>query len=75
MRGLDLDGPAVTTFAGELDDPERRGALEDGLFALLESARGLPHASEVVRALLSDRETAWKAYACALLAEQLGEED
>lgn len=73
-RGLDLDGPAVTTFAAELDDPERRGELEDGLFALLESALGLPHTSELVRALLSDRETAWRAYACSLLAEQLAED-
>ena len=74
LRGLALDGPAVSGFAEELDDPDRRGALEDGLFALLESAQGLAHTSELVRALLSDRETAWRAYACSLLAEQLAED-
>jgi hypothetical protein len=74
MRGLALDGPAVTRFAEEVDDADRRGALEDGLFALLETSTGLPHASEVVRALLADRETAWRAFACALLAEQLVED-
>lgn len=74
-RGLDLDGPAVTRLADELDEPERREALEDGLFRLLESATGLPHVSEAVRALLSARDVAWRAYACALLAEQLGADD
>ena len=73
-RGLDLDGPAVTSFAHELDTAERRDALEDGLFSLLEDATGLPHASEIVRALLADRDTAWKAYACSLLAEHLAED-
>jgi hypothetical protein len=72
-RGLDLDGPAVLGFAGELDAGDRREALEDGLFALLEGARGLPHTSELVRGLLADRETAWRAWACSLLAEHLGE--
>jgi hypothetical protein len=73
-RGLDLKGPAVTTFAGELDAEERREQLEDGLFALLDASTGLPHASELVRALLTDRETAWRAYACSLLAEALAED-
>lgn len=72
-RGLDLDGPAVTRLAEELDEPERREELEDGLFRLLESATGLPHVSEAVRALLSARDVAWRAYACSLLAEQLGD--
>ena len=73
-RGLDLDGPAVIGLASELDAPERREALEDGLFRLLEEARGLPHVSETVQALLATREVAWAAYVCSLLAEQLAEE-
>ena len=48
-RGLDLDGPAVLTLASDLDAPDRREALEDGLFRLLEDAKGLPHVSEAVR--------------------------
>ena len=73
-RGLDLDGDAVARLAEELDAPERRDALEDGLFRLLESARGFPHVSETVRALLAARDIAWRAYACSLLAEQLAED-
>lgn len=71
-RGLDLDGPAVIGLAAELDAPERREALEDGLFRLLEVATGLPHVSEAVRGLLAARDLTWRAFACSLLAEQLG---
>lgn len=74
-RGLDVNGPAVARLAEELDTPERRGALEDGLFGLLEDARGLPHVSETTRALLGERELAWRAFACSLLAEHLAESD
>jgi hypothetical protein len=73
-RGLDLDGPAVSRLAEELDEPERRGALEDGLFRLLEVSTGHPHVSETVRALLAAQDVAWRAYACSLLAEQLAED-
>ena len=70
-RGLDLAGPAVLRIAEELDEPTRREALEDGLFGLLRAATGLPHVSETVRALLAAPDTAWRAYACSLLAERL----
>jgi hypothetical protein len=70
-RGLDLDGPAVHTLASDLDAPERREALEDGLFRLLEDAKGLPHVSEAGQALLAAPDLAWRAYACSLLAEEL----
>jgi hypothetical protein len=73
-RGLDLDGPAVLGLASELDAPERREALEDGLFRLLEDAKGLAHVSEAVRALLAAPDLAWGAYACSLLAEELVED-
>ena len=73
-RGLDLDGPAVSRLAEELDAPERREGLEDGLFRLLEDARGLPHVSETAQALLAAPDVAWAAYVCSLLAEQLADE-
>ena len=73
-RGLDLDGPAVLGLASELDAPERRDALEDGLFRLLGEGRGLPHVSETVQALLATPDVAWSAYACSLLAEELAED-
>ncbi len=71
-RGLDLDGPAVVGLASDLDAPERREALEDGLFRLLEDAKGLPHVSEAGQALIAAPDLAWRAYACSLLAEELG---
>ncbi len=70
-RGLDLDGPAVLGLASDLDAPERREALEDGLFRLLEDGKGLPHVSEVGQALIAAPDLAWRAYACSLLAEEL----
>ncbi len=73
-RGLDLDGPAVLGLASDLDAPERREALEDGLFRLLEDAKGLPHVSEVGQALIAAPDLAWRAYACSLLAEELVED-
>ena len=73
-RGLDLDGPAVLGLASELDAPERREALEDGLFRLLDDAKGLAHVSEAARGLLAAPDLAWHAYACSLLAEELGED-
>jgi hypothetical protein len=73
-RGLDLDGPAVSRLAAELDRSDRRDALEDGLFRLLENAKGFPHLSETVRALLGARDVAWRAFACSLLAEQLADD-
>jgi hypothetical protein len=54
-----LDDPAVRELAADLDAPER-------LEALLA-------ASEVLREL-DDPNLAWRAYACGLLADALGDE-
>jgi hypothetical protein len=70
-RGLDLHGPAVDRLAGELDAPARRSALSVGLVRLRDDAIGLRHVSEAVKALIDAPETAWRAYAAAVLAEQL----
>ena len=61
-RELDLDDRAVTALADELDTPERRAALTAGL-------RGLD-----AELLLAEPELAWRAYACGLLAEELGDD-
>jgi hypothetical protein len=55
-----LDDPAVLELAADLDSPQRRQALFD--------------ASEQL-AQLDDPGLAWRAYACGLLAEALGEEE
>ena len=64
-RGLELGGRAVSALADELDEPARREALLAGLRRLLPEA---PDAA----LLLSDPELAWHAYACGLLAAELG---
>ena len=64
---------AVLGLASDLDASDRREALADGLFRLLEDAKGLPHVSEAGQALLAAPDLAWRAYACSLLAEELAE--
>jgi hypothetical protein len=58
-----LDDPAVLALAADLDGPDRRAALREGLEAL-----------DGTEPLLADPELAWRAYACGLLAEALGDE-
>ena len=58
-----LDDPAVLELAHDLDSPERREALQSALAVL--------DGSEPLR---DDPELAWRAYACGLLAEAIGEE-
>jgi hypothetical protein len=74
-RELELDGPGVTGFAGDLDSPARRTELQAALRALREQAADLPRASFLLDALLDDEELAWRSLAVALLAEELGDEN
>ncbi|HEY8792721.1 MAG TPA: hypothetical protein VIL96_07555 [Gaiellaceae bacterium] len=62
-----LEDPAVVELAGDLDSAERRAALA----AAIERLDADPDALERLR----DPETAWRAYACALLAAALGEDE
>ena len=72
-RGLDLDGRAVTALAEELRTVDRQLALERGLEELKAQTSGLPHVSEAIAGLRATPDVAWRAYACSLLAEELGE--
>jgi len=54
-----FDDPAVVELAGDLDSAERREALLSAL--------------ELLQAV-DDADLAWRAYACGLLADALGEE-
>jgi hypothetical protein len=71
VRGLDLDGRAVTALATDLGTPARLEALEAGLALLHVQASGLPHVSEALRGLAETPDVAWRAYAAAVLAEEL----
>jgi hypothetical protein len=73
-RGLDLNGRAVSAVAEELRTVDRQLALEQGIADLRAQAKGLPHVSEVVHALADAPDVAWRAFACSLLAEELGED-
>lgn len=74
-RRLELYGRAVTAVARDLDARERRDALRTGLEALLAEAEGLRGASEAIGLLLRDGDLAWQAYAMALVAEALADEE
>jgi hypothetical protein len=65
-RDPTLDDPAVVELAADLDSPQRRGALA----AAIARADAAPDAVERLR----DPELAWRAYACGLLADALGED-
>jgi hypothetical protein len=62
-----LDDPAVLELARDLETPERRGHL----VAAIKRLDAEPDALEQLR----DPELAWRAYACGLLADALGEDD
>jgi len=71
-RELDLNSVAAERLAGELDEPERRQALERAL-ANLETA-GLPNVSAGVSTLLAEPDLAWRSFGLALLADELADE-
>jgi hypothetical protein len=71
-RGLDLNGRAVTALAEEVRTVDRQLALERGLDELKAQAKGLPHVTEALAAMRATPDVAWRAYACSLLAEELG---
>jgi len=71
-RELTLDSRAGETLAADLDDAERRAQLGRGLAALRDESARLPHVRDALGRMLADGDLAWRAYAIALLAEELG---
>src|SRR3954469_10342434 len=71
LRGLELDGRAVTALAAELDATERRAELADGLVRLRDAAAGLPRVTTAIDSLAADPELAWRAFATGVLADSL----
>ena len=70
-RELEIDSRAVLVLARDLDSPERRQALHEGLSGLRTEAAGLRQVSRVLDELEADADVAWRAFACSLLAEEL----
>jgi hypothetical protein len=73
LRGLDLEGRAVTALAADLDAPARHAALAEGLAELRETASGLPAVVAAIDRLLAGPDLAWRAYAAGVLADSLDE--
>jgi hypothetical protein len=72
QRELELHGRAVTALADDLDGPDRRRQLTEKLASLRRPAAGLPLVEGALARLLADRDLAWQAFACAVLAHELG---
>jgi hypothetical protein len=71
-RELEVDDRAVKALAADLYDDERRTQLARSLDALVLLVRDLPVAREAALFLVADVELAWRLFALALLAEELG---
>lgn len=71
-RDPTLDDPAVIKLAEDLDSDERRKAL----LASIDRLAGEPQLADepLVLERLQDPGIAWRAYACGLLADTLGED-
>jgi hypothetical protein len=73
-RPLDPFGRAATALADDLDTPERRAQLREGLESLHHEIDGLRGARESLGLLLADDALAWQTFATSLLAEALADE-
>ena len=71
-RELGVDARAVKALAGDLWTEERRDQLTAGLDDLALRARELPRVRAAVLELAADADLAWRLFALALLAEDLG---
>jgi hypothetical protein len=73
-RELELDSPAIQALARDLAGPERRDALAAGLESLRDDVAGLPLVAALLTRLEQDPDLAWRAFALALLADELAAE-
>jgi hypothetical protein len=71
-RELEVDDRAVKAVALDLFTDERRDELAQGIDEVALRARELAGVREAALFLAADLELAWRLYALALLAEELG---
>jgi hypothetical protein len=71
-RELGIDDRAVKALATDLYSDERGAQLRQGLDEVVARVRDLPVAREGALFLATDSDLAWRVYAMALLAEELG---
>ncbi len=72
-RELGVDDRAVKALAADLLEDDRLEELRGGIDALVLRVRDLPRVREGALFLAGDLELAWRLFALALLAEELGE--
>jgi beta-glucosidase-like glycosyl hydrolase len=72
QRELSLAEEAVVRLAEELDGAERRLALEQRLESLRLHVREQPAAASSLDQLLADSDLAWRCFAAAHVATELG---
>jgi hypothetical protein len=72
-RELDVDDRAVKALAADLYNDERRRRLGRSIDELVVRARDRHAAREAALFLAGDVDLAWRLFALALLAEELGE--
>jgi hypothetical protein len=70
-RPLSLDERAVRALAADLDEPGLRAELHTALTGLRARAAAFPAVAGTLDVLLERPELAWRAFACALLADEL----
>jgi hypothetical protein len=71
-RELEVDDRAVKAISVDLYTEERRAQLGRAIDALVLRVRDLPTAREAALFLAADVDLAWRMFALALLAEELG---
>ena len=71
-RELEIDDRAVKALAGDLFTEPRRAQLASGVDELARCAHELPVVRAAALFLAADVELAWRLFALALLAEELG---
>jgi hypothetical protein len=72
-RDLTIDDRAVKAIAADLHTKERRDELARSIDSLVLRVRDLPAARDAALFLAGDIDLAWRLFALALLAEELGE--
>jgi hypothetical protein len=72
QRELSLAEEAVVRLADELDGAERRRSLEQGLESLRVHVREQPATTASLDELLVDSDLAWRCFAAAQVASELG---
>jgi hypothetical protein len=73
-RDLALDSIAAERLAAELDTPDRRAQLADGLTQLGRPADGFPAVLSALEMLHAAPELAWRSFALAILADEVAGE-